>query len=43
MGAQGFNKFQVGDRIECYELKKIARKLGKAEQGTNAQAAARAQ
>ncbi len=27
VGLQGFSKVAIGDRLECYELKKIARKL----------------
>jgi translation initiation factor IF-2 len=27
IGLQGFNKLIIGDRLECFELKKIARKL----------------
>ncbi|MBI5607316.1 MAG: translation initiation factor IF-2, partial [Deltaproteobacteria bacterium] len=36
VGIQNFTKFQVGDVIECYELKKIARKLK--PEGTTAHA-----
>jgi translation initiation factor IF-2 len=27
IGISGFAKFQIGDKVECYELRKIARKL----------------
>ena len=39
IGLQGFNKLIVGDRLECFELKKIARKLKPEGQGGSRPAA----